>query len=332
MATLNNLLTDAQVRALHALIQSYYNALVYNTIRTKGYMSKADVDDLVKRGLIDDTLRNPLLDAYMFGKIQHVIGQAAARRMNYTQFKRYLKTNPLPLSAVEVAAIASVNKVASKYLADNLANKVKSDVSDIINNSNRKMIADAIRTQLPKNIEKRQSILKLASEIKKQVGSYSDDFQKIAHTEKHNAMQAGVATEMYDIDPDIKVVKIPAPDACRYCIKLFINKDGSLKIFRLKDIVNNSNVGRSKTNWLPTVDAVHPWCGCELARIPRGFWYNPKTRFIEPLVKSMYTLKKDGTYEYKHLIKGKPLKEEKLEVMDNVLKGIALSQNMVVAE
>jgi len=238
----------------------------------------------------------------------------------------------MKLSAIEAAAIRSVNKVASKYLAGNLANKVKSDVSDIINNANRKMIADAIRTELPKNIEKRQTILKLASEIKKQIGAYSDDFQKIAHTEKHNAMQAGVATEMYKVDPNIKVVKIPALDACRYCKKLFINPDGTLKVFRLKDIVNNSNVGKSKTAWLPVVDSVHPWCGCELARIPQGFWFNPKTRFVEPLIKSASTLQKNGTYTYKHSLRGKPLngdEEKKLDVFDNVLKGISLSQSLI---
>ena len=252
--------------------------------------------------------------------------------MSYNQFKRYLVSNPMPLSTTEAAAIRAVNKVASKYLAGNLSNKVKSDVSDLINNANRKMIADAIRTELPKNIEKHQTILKLASEIKKQMGAYSDDFQKIAHTEKHNAMQAGVATEMYKVDPNIKVVKIPALDACRYCKKLFLNPDGTLKIFRLKDIVNNSNVGKSKTNWLPTVDAVHPWCGCELARIPRGFWFNPKTRFVEPLLKSASTLQKNGTYIYKHSLRGKPLdddKEKKLDVFDNVLKGISLSQSLI---
>lgn len=332
MATLNNLLTDKEIRALHELVQSYYNALVYNTIRTKGFLTEDEVDDLLKLGLIDDTLRNPLLDAYKFGKIQHIIGQEAARKMNYGQFKRYLAGNPMPLSATEAAAIRSVNKVASNYLAGNLANKVKSDVNTIISDANRKMIADAIRTELPKNIEKRETILKLASEIKKQMGAYSDDFQKIAHTEKHNAMQAGVATEMYNVDPDIKVVKIPARDACPYCIKLFTNPDGSLKIFRLKDIINNSNVGKSKTNWLPTVDAVHPWCGCELARIPRGYWFNPKTRFVEPLVKSSAKLKKDGTYSYDHSLRGKPLsddKEKKLEIMDSVLKGIAYSQSLI---
>jgi len=334
MATLNNLLTDGEMRSLYDLIQSYYNALVYNTIRTKGFLTEDEIDDMVKLGLIDDTLRNPLLDAYKFGKIQHIIGQEAARRMTYGQFKRYLASNPMPLSTAEAAAIRSVNKVASKYLAGNLSSKVKSDVADIINNANRSMIADAIRTELPKNIEKRETILKLASQIKKQIGAYSDDFQKIAHTEKHNAMQAGVATEMYNIDRDIRVVKIPAPDACKYCIKLFTKPDGSLRVFLLKDIVNNSNVGRSKSNWLPTVDAVHPWCGCELARIPKGYWFNPKTRFVERLVKSFGKLNKDGTYSYEHSMRGEPLnpdKEKNLQVMDNVLKGIALSQKFIGA-
>lgn len=332
MATLNNLLTDAQVRALYDLIQSYYNAMVYNTIRTKGYLTKEEVDDLVAKGLVDDTLRNPLLDAYQFGKIQHIIGEKAARQMSYKQFKSFLASNPIALSVTEAAAIRSVNKVASKFLAGNLANKVKSDVTDIINNANRAMIAEAIRTELPKNIEKRETILKLASQIKKQIGAYSDDFQKIAHTEKHNAMQAGVATEMYNIDKDIRVVKIPAPDACVYCKNLFIKPDGNLRVFRLKDIINNSNVGRSKKNWLPTVDAVHPWCGCQMSRIPKGFWWNPKTRFIEPLIKSLAILQKNGTYKYKHALRGQSLdgdKEMSLKIMDDTLKGLALSQSVI---
>lgn len=327
MANLTNLLTDSQIRALHDLIQNHYNAVVYNTIKTKGFLTEAEVDSLIKKGLIDSSLRNPLLDAYMFGKIQHVIGQKAARVMTYNRFVKYLSMNPVALTAIETAAISNVNKVASYYIANKLADKAKAEVAQLIRDADRKMIAGALRDQLPTNIQRRESLNALASKLGRQVQSHSEDFLRIAHTEKHNAMQAGVASAMYDVDPAIKVVKIPSHDACAYCIKLFVKPDGNLRIFRLKDIMTNSNVGRKKRDWLPTVDAVHPWCGCELTRIPKGFFWNPKTRFVEPLVKSMAILQKDGTYNWAHSIGGMKT-EKRLKPLDDMMKGLSTMANM----
>ncbi len=330
MPSLSSLLTDAQLRALHDLIQSYHNAIVYNTIKTKGFLTEEDIDDLEKKGLIDPSLRNPLLDAYKFGKIQHILGQKTARTMSYERFKKFLSMNPLPLSTIEVAAIRSVNKIASNYIAQTLSERVKTNLTATVYDVEREMVADALRDVLPTNIKRRESLNKLASKLREQVKGYDDDFLRIAHTEKHNAMQAGVASEMYKIDPDIDVVKIPAADACKYCKALFLNKDGTLKVFKLKDIANNSNVGKKRAQWKPTQGTVHPWCGCQLARIPKGFWWNPKTRFVEPLVKSRPQLQKGGTYKYDYSFAGHldTDKESKLEPLDYMLKGLAFENQM----
>jgi len=327
MANLTNLLTDDQIRALHDLIQNHYNAIVYNTIKTKGFLTEQEVDTLIKKGLVDPSLRNPLLDAYMFGKIQHVIGQKAARVMTYSRFVKYLSMNPLPLTAIETAAISNVNKVASYYIANKLADKAQAEVAQLVRDADKRMIAGALRDKLPTNIQRRENIRALATQLSRQVQNHSEDFLRIAHTEKHNAMQAGVASEMFKIDSDIQVVKIPSHDACRYCISLYVKPDGNLRVFKLKNIMNNSNVGQKKRDWKPTVDAVHPFCACQLARIPKGFFWNPKTRFVEPLVKSMATLQKDGTYKWSHSIGGMDM-EKKLKPLDDMLKGLSTMASM----
>lgn len=69
---------------------------------------------------------------------------------------------------------------------------------------------------------------------------------------------------------DIKVYKTVINDTslCTWCRKFYLNRDGSSKIFDLKELqANGSNDGKPKSQWKPTVGATHPFCRCQLHRL-----------------------------------------------------------------
>jgi len=80
---------------------------------------------------------------------------------------------------------------------------------------------------------------------------------------------------------------------CPYCKLLFLDDNGEPKVFKLSKIEGNSNIGRKagkpepgKTQWLPTVDAVHPHCRCQLIRIPKGWEWDSSIGTIRPKKKA----------------------------------------------
>lgn len=73
--------------------------------------------------------------------------------------------------------------------------------------------------------------------------------------------------------------KRPSPGACRHCLRLHIGPDGNPRIFRLGDL-GASNVGRRKADWEVVRGATHPFCTCELGRVPAGWGFDEDGRLV----------------------------------------------------
>ncbi len=97
--------------------------------------------------------------------------------------------------------------------------------------------------------------------LKRALRIAKNEIDRVIRTESWNILCEGYVSEMLrkGYDEDTKVFRRPRPDACPKCKKLFLDKNGIPKIFKLGELIaNGSNVGRKE--WLPVVDSVHPNC------------------------------------------------------------------------
>lgn len=141
-------------------------------------------------------------------------------------------------------------------------------------------MAEIIRDKTAGNRERRETIDRLRSDLGHAMGNWTRDWQRIATTESNNAIQEGTAgTIEQRHGADVLVSKMPRPDACPDCRRLY-TRGGEPIIFKLSELrANGSNVGRRKADWKPTIEAIHPWCGCMLVRVPEGMvWEDGELR------------------------------------------------------
>ena len=325
-------LSNAALKKIHALIQNYHNAMVYNLLTKRGVLTNSEIKRLEVSGLVDKTLRMPLQDAYMFGKIKHLLGRGATRKMTLQQFLQYAATNPHPLSNIEQEAIAHASQRAGKYIQD-LGHKTSSKVTQVVNDLTADYMQKLLRKEVPKAIAARETGRALASRLHTVIGGSIRDFEKIAYTEMQNAMQMGVAQEILKRDKDARVVRLPRPDACQWCLKLHLDKKGNPIVFKLSSLMRKSNIGKKKKDWTATADSIHPFCSCETVHIPNGWkWDNISQTLMPKSVMKARLNKSTNLIEYKQ--KGQPwdegetTKEKELAVLGVALRGIRETEHV----
>ena len=98
---------------------------------------------------------------------------------------------------------------------------------------------------------------------------FNKDFATSLTTFINNtAVDSAVREQQFSPSPkEILVYKEVVNDSslCPWCRSFFLNKDGTPKVYKLKDLqANGSNIGKPKSAWKPTVDATHPRCRCQL--------------------------------------------------------------------
>jgi len=103
-------------------------------------------------------------------------------------------------------------------------------------------------------------------------------FKSNINTLTNNAFESGLVDSISDGDDpnDVYVIKIVYPGACKYCRLLYLNADGSPKVFKLSDLLaNGSDPYRKPIDYQPVLGALHPNCRCQLARVNPA-WDNDK--------------------------------------------------------
>lgn len=289
-------LSNAALKKIHQLIRNSHNSVVYNLITRNGVLTDKEISDLKKAGLIDDTLRQPLQDSYIFGRLQHLLGRQQTRDMGLADFLRYAAENFPPLTILEKEAISYASQSAGKYI-QNLGSRLSNKVNNLVDDLSAPYMQKVLQKIVPKNIAARETAGRLKSQLHTEIGASVRDFEKIAFTELQNAMQMGIANTITRIDSEAKVVKLPRPDACKWCVKVFKKPNGDLRVFKLSSLMGKSNVGKKKKDWTAVADSVHPFCSCQMIHIPKGWVWNNKTMSLMPGSNMKARLKK-GVWEY----------------------------------
>lgn len=128
----------------------------------------------------------------------------------------------------------------------------------------------------------------LTSALREQLGSpdFDRDWQRVAVSETRWAYNYGSLVHYLEQGWG-KVYYHVQPDACDYCKRLLLNRDGTPRVFDLDDIIETiaedggTNSGRSASKigkaggWRPTA-LIHPWCRCRPLPYLAGFPTAPR--------------------------------------------------------
>lgn len=189
-------------------------------------------------------------NAFLYGKLMALSTDPDTASMSYEEFKDYVKEQGIPLTEPEKLAQRFAAQSGARFVTS-LGDKIQTAVTQ-----------EAIRLATASNINKRESLQKLRSDLGWMKQDWERDWDRVAITEKHNAMQSGVANSYKSrFGDDVLVFKRTMPDACQHCKRLHNDPDGFPRIFRLNELeANGTNVGKKVAEWKPVVGAIHPNC------------------------------------------------------------------------
>lgn len=204
----------------------------------------------------------------------------------YEEWKdRVLNQREIPLSLAESQAVEFARQHAATYCRG-LGNRVAEQTGQILveaDQGQRKVYEDVIRQEVSEGVKWRETAEQIRSRIGHATGDWSRDLKRIAVTEQNNAIQNGRGDAIKARHgTDARVARIPEPTACATCRRLFIGSDGKPKIFGLSEIQGQSNArdpqspgkARRVAEYVPTLEAVHPWCQCGTTHVPDGWIFD----------------------------------------------------------
>lgn len=204
--------------------------------------------------------------------------------------------NPQVITESEREAIAILRDRMGQHVRglgnrlDTITGHILVDVDDNL----RRRRLTKLKREVLHGLEARAAAEEVATRLREAMKELKRDWMRTAHTEMHNAKEEAKAIVLAHRSPnrDPRVFKRPRPDACRFCVLLYLRPDKiTPRVFKLSDLLaNGTNVGRkagqpsrsgkSRTQWKATIGAVHPFCQCELHVLPEGMGFDKNGQMV----------------------------------------------------
>lgn len=265
-------LTPELLQKIKDIVEKHHQAFAVGVLGPDVFPTEV-LEALKDAGLLEDV---EALDekAYLYGQLAAKLEDPAIVNKTLDEVEKELAKNPIPLTDVEKQAIQSAKLNAGIYLTG-LSNNVVKDVQGMVQKADQVYRAK-VRQGVAANIANRETVKQLKSDLGHATGDWNRNLDRVAITEKHNAMQEGVADGIRKrFGTETLVYVQPQPDACKHCKKLHLGPDGTPRIFKLSQLAPpGANVGQKAENWVATVGSVHPHCQCQLNRMPVGWGFN----------------------------------------------------------
>ena len=241
------LLTDEQLHEIRELIRAHHSAFIANTIGPEAVAPEV-LEQLSERGMIDVEIAT-IEDAYLYGHALAAADNPAVSKMSLEEFKQWVRRNPIPLTDQERRAIDFAKHQAAQY-AVGLGNRVDTQTGQLLIEADRQLEQQRrseIQTATAEAIAQRKSVKELVSDLKWKTQDWARDWDRIAVTEKHNAMQHGMADHYIKRYGDgVRVFKRPTPDACFIAGTLVTTGRGYVPI---EEVQVNDSVLTHRGHW-----------------------------------------------------------------------------------
>lgn len=275
-------LTPEQVNAIKRIIEKRHAAIILRVLGADS-LTTEERGMLLAAGIPVDKVENAIKDAYLYGQFLAQTEKPAAKKMTYEQFQQEVAKHPVSLSQAEENAVQAASLHAGAHIR-HLGAKVEQQAAMLVFKEDatlRSKLLGDVQKEVAGNVQRRESIGKLKKQLADIQKDWSRDWNRVAITEKTNALNRGVADKMAADHGDAWVFKRPMPDACKHCVKLHIGPDGHPRLFRLSQLeANGTNVGKKAADWLPVVGTVHPHCQCQLHRVPPGWGFDDDDELV----------------------------------------------------
>lgn len=276
------LLTAAQLRELRQIIQDSATALAVTTFGVE--VTDEELQRLVDEGYVHpEDLDDLGLTAFTYGQLLAKLPLLAD--MEYDEFLSYVRKNPVGMSPGEKRTYEVARERAGVYCVG-LGNRYSEELGRIVVDADRELadrLREGIASETAESGAARETRGSLVRRLREMSGQMTRDWHRIASTETHQAAQEGLLEEATDRHGEgERFAKRPVPDACDACKAAYLDENGNPKIFTAAELRANgvNNVGRKKAEWLPVYGVMHPWCRCELIRVPRGFAFNEDGQMV----------------------------------------------------
>lgn len=208
-----------------------------------------------------------LEQSFLAGRIASDIGTDRLRRMSQAQIADWITTNNVSLNETELATLRTMRRDTERWLqgrSDTWQQRFRSSMASADRNWRGVVAAGSFNDARARTVARNEALNELVQSLRGQNESFRGDIDRLLQTEMHAYFQQG---QMTSIPGDEEVYKIPRASACPHCMRLHLKSDGSPKIYRLSEVVGNSNWGKSANAWKFTIGPVHPYCYCILYRV-----------------------------------------------------------------
>jgi phosphopantetheine adenylyltransferase len=295
------MLTEEQMDELRALIESHFR----KAIGVKLNVSKETVKHWEKLGinLPEEDLEKWIVHAYVAGRVSDLLN-------NHSSYTDMLKAaKKVTMNRQDQLIVEAARQNAARYIVG-YGRKLADAAEDVILEARKTTLNQVVQLYFSGDLkhtkynEDRLSSAEveallstekpvmnwreLSTELKNRFKGedVERDWDRVAFTETRFATNMGRLMNIQHEgggDPEeIEVYYVVQPNACKYCKKLYLEDDGTPKIFKLSDILENVqetgglNIGLSaskigeKGGWVPNA-VLHPNCHCYPVRRIKGF-------------------------------------------------------------
>lgn len=264
-------LTKKQLDELLAIIDRHMLTFMVDTLGPQT-LDAEELERMKSLGLLKENVKHMVVDATEYGRLVAILPEDVRKKLSPSDIEKLVK---------KLRPMTSVEKRAIEYATTNVGEHIRG-LRDAMLKDTKTAVAGqalkAVRESVVSAVADRKTVKELKTILFDRFDDRNRDWQRVASTEMNDAIQFGIAAEIKktsDDDEEQRVFKRPNPDACKHCLRLFLQPDGTPKIFKLNELAY-SNVGKKAADWVPTIGVVHPWCSCQLHVIPEGFGFKKR--------------------------------------------------------
>lgn len=271
------IMTPRLVQQLRAIIQKHHNAFIVNAFGRDAVPQEVYAE-LARQGLVQPGARATLDDAYVYGQVKAYLEDPRVAGWSGQQVRDWVARNPMPLTPDEEEAAKTARLTGAQYVTG-LGNTVDRQTGQLLIEADhqlRQTMQRQIADATAQDITTRETVRKLKSDLGWATQDWTRNLDRIAITEKTNAMRLGTADGIRRRGGDqAHVFFRPMPGACKSCLSLHIGPDGQPRIFRLDQLPGpGANVGRRQADWTQNLGTIHPHCQCQMQRVPVGWGFD----------------------------------------------------------
>lgn len=231
-----------------------------------------------------------LESAYMAGKTATVLGTDRLRKMTEPELVDWLRDNNLRISSQDRVMINQLKDSTERWLQGRTSTwqaKMRQEIARADQQWRAAIASTRFNDAQAISVARNQALQNLVQRVEDNSADWVGDIDRLVQSEMNAYFQMGQAAEM---PGDEMVYKIPRVTACEHCLRITTEPDGSPTLYRLSDVMGNSNIGLPAYAWEFTIGPIHPYCYCVLYQVS-----DREPTALEGLVEAKENLKKSLT-------------------------------------